>query len=359
MITIMFACQFMFRHIFHTQLGIRLMPKSDKSVDSENIPAQVHDKFFKIIFRNVDFIISLIRVSIPDDLFDIIDWSTLTLQPTAIPTARLGERHADLVFSVKVKSINEPAYIVLLFEHKSYNDSNLLRQVTQNQFLMYLHEDFKSLIIPIVVFQSDSDFSGGVEFIDLFPELSDKHRKILTRYSVNFRCVLIDINEIERRGLARQTNIDAVVWAMSMMSNRSKVREAGLSMVRELSTRVKSVPIKHQPKVLGLSYEYVFSYNVDITAGDILNEAETPEEHQMIHSAVKFIRQEGLSEGLQKGRVEGISEGLQKGRVEGMVEVAKNMLRKGVDPETVADYTQLSRSKVQEIRREANKDSGR
>ncbi len=66
----------------------------------------------------------------------------------------------------------------------------------------------------------------------------------------------------------------------------------------------------------------------------------------MIHSAVKHLRQEGFSEGLQKGRIEGV------------IEVAENMLRKGIDPETVIEYTQLSRNIVQKLRRMTDTGSG-
>ena len=74
---------------------------------------------------------------------------------------------------------------------------------------------------------------------------------------------------------------------------------------------------------------------------------------------IKEGRQEGLSEGMQKGRNEGLSEGLQKGREEGLKEgrdkgilqTAATALKQGVPLETVAAFTGLPPTRLEELQR--------
>lgn len=60
----------------------------------------------------------------------------------------------------------------------------------------------------------------------------------------------------------------------------------------------------------------------------------------------EFAWKKGLKEGREKGMAEGLAEGRAKGRAEGIklrsIEIAKQMLAKGISPETVAECTGLT-----------------
>ncbi len=226
------------------------MAKSVQSVESGKIHPKSHDWFFKTIFRNAEYLASLIETVVPEELRNVIDLSTLKQESSVITTSIMTEKIADLVFSVKLKGSGEQAHVYLLFEHKSgrYRFRKLIKQISSYQFYMHLQNGFKTPIIPIVVFQgepssdSDSRTATPVEFIDLFKKLSDEHREVLSKFSINFQCVLIDINEIDRQGLARGTNIDGVIRAMS------KVRGAGMSLIEDVSGRMMAVARKKRGK---------------------------------------------------------------------------------------------------------------
>ena len=126
------------------------MPTSDDSTTSGNIPVRIHDKFFKDIFRRVEYATSLMRIGAPKPLFEMIDWSTLKLESQSIQAEGYTERLTDLMFTAKLKDSRGEASIILMFEHKSYKDSNLCKQMARYQFLRYLQDDFQSLIVPIV-----------------------------------------------------------------------------------------------------------------------------------------------------------------------------------------------------------------
>ena len=64
-------------------------------------------------------------------------------------------------------------------------------------------------------------------------------------------------------------------------------------------------------------------------------------------------KKEGLQEGRQEGREEGLQEGRQEGREEGRKEVhihiAKNMLEKGFDKNTIIEITGLNRKEIDDL----------
>ncbi len=67
-------------------------------------------------------------------------------------------------------------------------------------------------------------------------------------------------------------------------------------------------------------------------------------------------RKEGLEEGHKKGHKEGKEEGLKEGRAEGVkqnsFDIAKRMLEKGIDIETISELTGLTAEEVSSLRKE-------
>ena len=70
---------------------------------------------------------------------------------------------------------------------------------------------------------------------------------------------------------------------------------------------------------------------------------------------LKVGREEGLEEGHKKGHKEGKEEGLKEGRAEGVkqnsFDIAKRMLEKGIDIETISELTGLTEKEISELNR--------
>ena len=321
------------------------MPTSDDSTGTGNRPVRIHDKFFKDIFRMVEYTITLMRIGAPQPLFQIIDWSTLRLESQSIQAHGHTERTTDLMFTAKLKNGRGEANIILMFEHKSYKDRDLCKQMARYQFLRYLQDDFQSLIVPIVVVQGTAGNDGPVSFSDLFSDISSQHLKVLMQYSVNFQCVLIDVDEMNRQGLAQQTNIDVIIQAMS------KVRDFEASELQDLLERVRYVRKDQRDRIFRLVLGYIWGYNQNIEPQEILNlQTKTTEEQHMVLSALETFREEG--------RVEGREEGREVGRVEGreeyQEEIITNMLKQGMKSEEVSKLTNLNQEQVETILHKIN-----
>jgi len=65
---------------------------------------------------------------------------------------------------------------------------------------------------------------------------------------------------------------------------------------------------------------------------------------------VQYGKQEGREEGLTEGREEGREEGLTEGRKERNMEIAKNLLAKGIGSDLIAEVTELSITDIEKIK---------
>ena len=295
--------------------------------------ANIHNNFFYAVFKDIANIIALMQAGCPKALFDIIDWSTLKLMSTVISADEFHPKIVDLAYCAKLKGSDRLAQVVLLFEHKSFKDKGLEKQMARYQFLRYMEDDFSSLIIPIVVRQDASDRREMIDFSNLFSAISKPNLEVIMDYAVSFRCVLIDLLDLDREGRVAQTRIDIAVRAMSI------VRDFDTSRWWELLERIRYVPKKNRNRMFQLVFGYICSYNKDIGTQEILSlETETAEEKQMVMSAVEAFREEGRVEGLEKGRKE----------------VAANLLLEGMETYRVAKLTELSRKQVESLRKKLN-----
>ncbi len=306
------------------------MSKSSKPPMSERIFAQIHDMFFKHVSQKAENVAALLQADSRAELLEIIDWSTLRLEPSALVFFGIQRKETDLVYSAALKQTGLAARILLLFEHKSYQDKNLVRQVAVDQFLLYMKSDFASPVIPVVVRQHESGGIDRIEFEDLFADLPKRHLAVLAEFSMNFRCLLIDVHELDRRGLVDGTRIDAFIRAMSIGRNFDTGEWA------DLIGRIKHVPESERSHALQSVIGYICQCNDDIEPEDVLSfETNTLEEQQMVRSAVDAFREEGRVEGLEQGRQE----------------IASNLLQRGIDTREVADITKLDRDQVELLRR--------
>ena len=65
----------------------------------------------------------------------------------------------------------------------------------------------------------------------------------------------------------------------------------------------------------------------------------------------KVGKEEGLKEGRKEGKEEGIKEGREEGAKRNSCDIAKRMLEKGIDIETISELTGLTEKEISELDR--------
>ena len=67
---------------------------------------------------------------------------------------------------------------------------------------------------------------------------------------------------------------------------------------------------------------------------------------EMVHNT---LIKEGYEQGIEDGISQGISQGLEQGISSRNIEIAKNLLDKGIDISTISECTSLSKEKIEEL----------
>lgn len=72
------------------------------------------------------------------------------------------------------------------------------------------------------------------------------------------------------------------------------------------------------------------------------------------NAAVRMGHAEGLEQGLAEGKAKGLAEGLEQGLAEGkhetQIQIAKNMLAAGLDPNLISTTTGLSPDEINDLK---------
>lgn len=120
----------------------------------------LHDKFFKETFSNVEVAKSFLLNYLPQNVMKILDVNALEPQKDSFINKKLEEGFSDLLFSADING--RKGYIYFLFEHKSYPDKaiafQLLRYMTEIWNTKREKEKTNELpvIIPLVIYHSES-----------------------------------------------------------------------------------------------------------------------------------------------------------------------------------------------------------
>ncbi len=65
---------------------------------------------------------------------------------------------------------------------------------------------------------------------------------------------------------------------------------------------------------------------------------------------LKEGREEGLKEGIEKGLQKGIEKGVEKGKIEEKIKIAKNLLKLGIEIESIKQSTGLSKEEIEKLK---------
>ncbi len=67
------------------------------------------------------------------------------------------------------------------------------------------------------------------------------------------------------------------------------------------------------------------------------------------YNQIEYAHETGREEGRKEGKEEGIKEGLAKGAKQKSFDIAKRMLEKGIDIETISELTGLTEKEISEL----------
>jgi predicted transposase/invertase (TIGR01784 family) len=158
----------------------------------------IHNNFVQDLFTNPENARDFLETTLPVDLAAITDFSSLNYEDTSYIDSHLADYQTDLMFRFNTKD-GDPGKFFLLFEHKSYGDTDTALQMAG--YLIQSYKDQKkknpgSYLIPTVSFLFsqgiDGEWKQAITISDLFSDQTKNH-PVFGRFIPMYDTILVDI----------------------------------------------------------------------------------------------------------------------------------------------------------------------
>ena len=160
----------------------------------------IHDIFFKELYSDTRYCLDIFKLVLTPSEFALFDWRSLKSEISSFIDSEQREKRMDLIFSVNLKRSKKAVRILLLFEHKSYQDSGLLLQVLKYQTGIYRH--LSGPVIPILVYHGkEKKWRGSLNFQDSLEGMTIRRK--FKKNILDFTCRLLNIQELNLKGGAK------------------------------------------------------------------------------------------------------------------------------------------------------------
>ena len=297
-----------------------------------------HDKLFRASLQYKEVAKEFLEMNLPIDIKNKINLNNIKHCNTTFIDAQLKLSQSDVL--LKTTFNDKDAYVYILAEHQfTVNKLMPFRLLKYMVNIWEFHikqannQDCFPLpvIIPLVFYTGEGDYSGCRIFTELFAENSKIMEQLLTS---PFN--LIDVNKLPEKDLISH------IWAGTMsFIMRKRFRQHLKSEILKIVDNLNIIGLdKHDRFVIELM-KYIL--NIDDEHRDI------KEFISLMHNKLQPKLEEEFMTLADHIAEKGRQEGLQTGRQEGIMDVAIKLLQENTDPVFVARITGLPLEQIKKI----------
>lgn len=300
----------------------------------------IHDIFVRESFSDSERAVAFFERFLPDTLLKQFNLESLIVLKETYINETLKEHFSDLVFEVSLKFDNSvKTDVVLLFEHKSSPDRNVLFQIGYYMFAHWtkcLSENKgPKPIIPVIYYQGKKNWKVG-NLSDLFKN----YPKDVKDYLPRLNHIFIDLKTISKDQLMdmRSTMMKATILAQQWRINPTKLKE-------DFERIFRLLPLEGTNRNF---LEMIVVYALNVSE---ITEAQLGETIKSIPEPLKEKIMTTYTMLIEKGEKLGI----QKGKLEEKNEVIVSLFDEGFETPKIAKIVKLSEEKVEAILKDKEK----
>lgn len=302
-----------------------------------------HDSVFKAFLTDPDTARDFLMIHLPPALLAVCDLDTLQLASGSFIEESLRPYFSDVLYSLKTQ--HGDGYVYTLIEHQSSPDKNMaFRMMRYAIAAMQQHLDaghtLLPLVIPILFYQGQtSPYPYSLNWLDGFadPKLAQ------SLYCGDFP--LVDITVIPDDEIMQHKRMALLELLQKHIRQRDLV---------ELINQVAALLLEGytNEKQVRTLMNYMFQVGETEHPEALLTQlaSQVPQHGDTMMTIAEQLEQKGLQKGRMEGRLEGMQLGEAKGRQEAVREMARNMLAKGIDLETISSITGMTTDELAIIR---------
>jgi predicted transposase YdaD len=291
-----------------------------------------HDALFKAAFQNPAYEAAELRAMMPAALARRIDWTTLTLQPGSFVDPTLGDRHSDILFSVRIGA--EDAFIYLLFEHQSKVDRFLVLRMLG--YVVRIWERYRRQfrrathlppVLPLVLHHSKRGWRAPSRLSELFrPSLGDLPE--LRGVVADMALWVDDISALSDRALRARALAPFPAIALAALRDARRPGRVLPSLHAWADALRATSRAPDGLRALEQLFRYIALVAKDLELPELqraVAELLPNAEIEMMTIAEKLQR-EGFKQGIKQGLDKGIKQGRREGLREGQSRILLKLL---------------------------------
>ena len=310
----------------------------------------MHDEFFKYNLKRREILIEILKMSLSEDFFDIINSSRIESEKTDFITERLEKHQGDALFKVFLG--DKESFIYILFEHKSRISSRLGAQLLKylDDIIQREVERTEKIIpiIPIVVYNGEENKNPSGEFLSEYSYLKQMPERTQKKL-LNFSYYFLDISKVDKTKLGEMTSLFFKVF-----SDGTRNKENIIENFHKHTKVFKDVWGEEKTSALIAYMTYIIKNSTKDdrqTTEKILKEVLGEEKGEKeMETMLDILNREAREEGIILGRKEGIEEGMFLGMKENSIRTARQLIILGLSTEKIALITGLSLKEVEALR---------
>jgi hypothetical protein len=224
---------------------------------------------------------------------------------------KLRETQSDLLYEIQIG--RHRAVIYVLLEHKSECDP-----LTVVQLFVYVGQILKKyaeegggqelrlpVVVPMILHHSTTGWTAATELAALYGEVLEEVPG-LKEHAANLRCSLLDVSHLsdeELKAMALGAVMSLTLWALRDARSPARLLRA-FGFWAETIVELEKAPDGRRALEVLFRYISMVSEISREELAEALAEA-APEAKEIIMTLAEQLRQEGLNDGIQKGRIEG------------------------------------------------------
>jgi len=293
-----------------------------------------HDITFRDIFSDNLKAKELIEIVLPEKITEIFNWETFANENESFVDEELKEFFSDILFSVNIKS-GEDIKIYLLFEHKSYPDPEIWKQLITYLSRIYNRMEKLTPVIPIVFYHGEKKWKISKNFIDSM-ELPEDVKERLAEYIPDFKYALIDLNIEDVDKMLISLTMKVILYTFKNISDfESKEKiENFIKLAKNLFYEDSGL------KMIQKLLLYLYATNE-------INPTEMKEAINRLISDDKGNIAMTTAERLMK---QGIEQGIEQGIHQKAIDTAKALLNKKMPVKEIVEITGLSVKEIEKLK---------
>jgi len=272
----------------------------------------LHDNFFRKVLAEDANAETFLKVVLPEDLQNRLDFAALAFDPTSYVSAEYKSSFSDMVIKCRTKGDEQPVDIYFLLEHKSYPDKGIFLQLLRYMHLMWQKDEEEKktqrMIVPVVFYHGKGAWQFPTQFIEQFPVTEE-----WKRYALNFTYILFDTNVWDWQAESNRP-LRENVYLLSAMLLMKAAFNKDLELIRQVFHLWHQMGfVKEKERIVFLMVYIMETQETPIIQLEKMLEETKLQGEEAMPTIAQRLRDEGKEQGILLGEQQGIEKGMEKG----------------------------------------------